>query len=105
MHAKPIAGAYRRTAVATPAKVYTDVVAAAVVQSDGSFTPNVRYFKVAAESQVVRYTLDGTTPTTTNGFRLLTGVAPTVFSLAEMRAAKFLEESAGGYVSTQPYSQ
>lgn len=50
---------------------------------------------VQAESQNIRYTLDGTAPSTSNGLILYAGHPPTIITVeAGLNALKMLEESA-----------
>ena len=46
-----------------------------------------------AESQNIRYTMDGTTPTTTYGMRLIAGLAPEEFLIDDVKRMKYVLEA------------
>ena len=102
MHAKPIAGSYKRVACTT-VKSMSGLIDASFVTSDGGPLVSVKYARIQAEGQTLRYTLDGSTPTTTAGHQLAAGAMRT-FTPAEFRAIKVLEETAGGFANTTLFS-
>jgi hypothetical protein len=60
---------------------------------------------VQAEGQVVRYRLDGTSPTTAIGQRLIVTDKPTRITLeGGLLNAKFIEETAGAKLNVHYYS-
>lgn len=56
---------------------------------------------IAAETQDVRVTFDGTTPTTTVGFRLYAGRDPFSFFVNSAMTVKVIEVTSGGVVNYQ----
>ena len=102
MHKKPIAAGYKRTAVDT-AKTASGILAAALIASGNTPTNTVQYIELQAEAQAIRYTLDGTTPTATNGLRLPVG-APIVLTWAQILVLQVISETAGAFANTQGYS-
>ena len=56
---------------------------------------------VQAFGQNVRYTLDGTVPTTSMGFRLTAGDAPSILPFTDLTTLKFLEEAGGATLELQ----
>ena len=52
-------------------------------------------------TQNVRYTLDGSTPTATTGFRLVAGDSPYIIPVAEGNTVKFIEETATAVLQSQ----
>ncbi len=103
MHGKAIAGSYQRTAVAAPAKTMADLIAAGFINSDGAPIVSVRYARIQAEAQAIRYTLDGSTPTATAGHVLAAGAEKT-FTARELRDLKAIEASAGAYANVTLFS-
>jgi hypothetical protein len=67
--------------------------------------PNgARYVLVQALAQNVRYTLDGTTPTTTLGFQLKAGDPPRSIWCETGVTLKFIEEAATASLQYQFYN-
>jgi len=58
-------------------------------------------FMIQTITQNVRFTLDGTTPTTTKGFRVTAGRDPIIFPLANETSLKIIEEAATAVVELQ----
>jgi len=62
----------------------------------------VSYILVQALTQNIRYTLDGTNPTTSSGFRLTAGNDPLLIPLIATRSVlKFIEETSGAVLEYQ----
>ena len=102
MHAKAITGSYQRTRCDT-VKSMSGLIGAGFITTDGGPALTVKYARIEAEGQVLRYTLDGSTPTTTSGHRLAAGAMKT-FTPSELRTIKILEETASGYASVTLFS-
>lgn len=62
---------------------------------------NSRYLIVQALTQNVRFTLDGTTPTASLGFRLTAGDPPTIIDMERIGQIKFIEETASASIQYQ----
>ena len=102
MHKKAITGSYQRTACNT-VKAMADLIGASFITSEGALIATARYAVLQAEAQTLRYTVDGTTPTTTAGFILPANSSVTLMP-AELRAIKVLEATAGGFANITLYS-
>lgn len=63
--------------------------------------PTATKLLVQCITQNVRYTLDGTTPTSTLGFRLVAGDSPYIIPVAVGNTVKFIEETATAVLQTQ----
>ena len=53
------------------------------------------------QTQNIRYTLDGTAPTTSKGFQLKAGDPPVILSLGRSSAIKLIEEAATAVLDYQ----
>ncbi len=102
MHRKAIASSYQRTACTT-VKTMADLIGASFITSEGALVMTARYAVLQAEAQSLRYTVDGTTPTATNGF-ILPANSPVTLMPAELRAIKVIEVTAGGFANITLYS-
>jgi len=71
----------------------------------GVYTPTIpegaNKALVQAFTQNIRYTLDGTTPTSSLGFRLTKDDPPTIVPVAPGGALNFIEESSGSTLQLQ----
>ena len=63
--------------------------------------PSATKLLVQCITQNVRYTLDGTTPTATLGFRLVAGDSPYIIPVAVGNTVKFIEETATAVLQSQ----
>lgn len=57
--------------------------------------------RVQALAQNIRYTLDGTNPTTASGFQLASGATPIVLDIADTVTLKFIGEAGGAILQVQ----
>lgn len=76
-------------------------VAATPVQFTAFTDPRTYYVLVEAKSNSVYYTIDGSTPTATNGHVLASG-AREIWSKHQANAAKFLQNSGAARVVGSP---
>jgi len=102
MHAKAIASSYQRTAC-TAIKAMSNLIGAGFITTEGAPRADVKYAIVQAEGQALRFTTDGTDPTTTAGFVLAVGAFYRL-TPRELRDVKILEQTAGGFANVQLYS-
>lgn len=102
MHAKTIANSYQRTACTT-VKTMADLIGAGFITAEGALRADVKYAVVQAEEQSLRWTTDGTAPTTTAGF-IMTAGQQYMLTPAELRYLKVLEQTSGGFLNIQLYS-
>ena len=65
----------------------------------------VSYIMMQALAQNICYTLDGSTPSTDNGFRLVVGNEPTVLPVVNGRTMLRFIEAAGGAVLQYQYGE
>lgn len=62
---------------------------------------NCNVVRVQALAQNIRYTLDGTNPTTASGFRMTAGAVPIDIYLADTITLKFIGEASGAILELQ----
>lgn len=99
MSAKPLK--YKQLANATAVKTVADLLDATLL-SGGIPVANVHYAEIQPETQNVRWTTDGATPTTTSG-NLLAAGDTRVFTRGELIAIKLIEVAANAVVNVQPF--
>lgn len=63
--------------------------------------PTATKLLVQCITQNVRYTLDGSTPTASTGFRLVAGDSPYIIPVAPGNVVKFIEETATAVLQSQ----
>jgi len=84
---------------------FTPVGSHASQSLSGVYTPTMpegaNKALVQAFTQNARYTLDGTTPTSSLGFRLTKDDPPTIVPVAPGGTLKFIEESSGSTLQLQ----
>lgn len=102
MHKKPIASGYKRTGV-DAATATGSLLPPALIASGNLPVVTVRYVELQAEAQAIRYTLDGSTPTATNGLRLAVGEIVTL-TPAQLAVLQVISETAGAFANAQAYS-
>lgn len=73
------------------------VASSAAVKTVSNLTvpANATGVEIQADTNNVRYTMDGTDPTTTSGMLFLTTSEPKFFGIDALRAIKFIENNVG----------
>lgn len=71
------------------------------VQTLQNFPGEVKGVLVQALTQNIRYTIGGTTPTTSLGFRLVAGDSPYIIPVSPTTVLKFIEETASASLQYQ----
>jgi hypothetical protein len=79
----------------------TTISSATTLSPPAGLETNVAKLLIQALGQNVRYTLDGTVPTASKGFRLLVGDQPVVIELGSNTVIKVIEETATADIQYQ----
>jgi hypothetical protein len=102
MQVKPVANSFQRTDVTAAVGVNGLVAAGAL--SGGVIVPGLAYLYLVADGQALRYTDDGTTPTTTVGFYLPVGQGVYIYP-GQFANFKVISTAASGFADCAAYRQ
>ena len=102
MHTKPLANSFQRTDV-TSAQAASALIPSGLLVG-GAIPPSVAYLYLVADGQALRWTDDGTTPTTATGFYLPVGQS-LIIDRGQFASFKVISTAAGGYADTSAYTQ
>jgi|19_taG_2_1085344.scaffolds.fasta_scaffold00224_3 hypothetical protein len=84
---------YEQEAISTVVKTVSDLAPPA----------NATHCELQADTQNIRYTMDGTAPTVTAGMVLLTTSEPKSFLIADLKAIKFIRSGGADAVLNVHY--
>jgi hypothetical protein len=79
----------------------TAISSAVTLSPPAGLATNVAKLLIQAGTQNIRYTLDGTTPTATKGFRLVVGDPPIIIPIGGNTVVKVIEETATADIQYQ----